>query len=123
MTQKGLKMKTINEYKFLGRTGKRGGIAHYQVVDDDEMDKIIADKAGSCGYGILDYSYEDNRGQIQIWSSNEALIAECENLLSMYKNDELPYCEDEEEKAEVTEKINHYLQVIDEIKDGKFFKF
>lgn len=116
-------MKTINEYKFLGRTGKRGGIVHYQVVDDDEMDKIIEDKAGSCGYGILDYSYEENRGQIQIWASDKALIAECENLIAMYENDELPYCEDEEEKAEVIEKINKYNQIIVEIKDGKFFKF
>ena len=123
MTQKGLKMKTINEYKLLGYTGKRGGIAHYQVVDDDEMDKIIADKAGSCGYGILDYSYEENRGQIQIWSSNEALIAECESLIAMYENDELPYCEDEEEKEEVIEKINEYNKMITEIKDGTFFKF
>lgn len=116
-------MKTIDDYKFLGCTGKRGGIHHYQVVDDDEMDKIIADKAGSCGYGILDYSYEENRGQIQIWSSNEALITECENLIEMCENDELPYCEDEEEKAEVIEKINQYKKTIDEIKNGEFFKF
>lgn len=116
-------MKTINEYKFLGRTGKRGGITHYQVVDDDEMDRIIADKAGSCGYGILDYSYEENRGQIQILASDKALIAECESLISMYENDELPYCEDEEEKEEVIEKINQYKKTIDEIKNGTFFKF
>lgn len=113
----------ISSYNFLGVTGKRGGIAHYQVVDDDEMDKIIADDAGSCGYNILDFSLEYNQGQIHIWASDEALIAECDNLIEMCENDKLPYCENEEERDEVIEEINQYKKTIDEIKSGKFFKF
>lgn len=113
----------IENYKFLGTTGKHGGIAHYQVVDDDEMDRIIADDAGSCGYNILDFSREYNQGQIHIWASDNALIIECESLIEMCENDKLPYCEDEEEKAEVVEEINQYKKTIDEIKNGTFFKF
>lgn len=110
----------IENYKFLGTTGKRGGIHHYQVIDDSEMDSIIADKAGSCGYNILNYSIEYNQGQIQIWSSKEAMIDECENLISMFEKDELPYCENEVETEEVINKINEYQKIIDEIKKDTY---
>ena len=110
----------IEKYKFLGTTGKRGGIQHYQVVDDVEMDSIISDKADSCGYNILNYSLGCNQGQIQIWASKEAMSIECESLIEMFERDELPYCEDDEEKEEVINKINEYKKILDEIKKDTY---
>lgn len=112
--------KIVENYKFLGCTGKRGGIHHYQVIDDGDMDRIIRNDTGSRGYNVLTSSIECNQGQIQIWASREEMIDEAESIIECIENDELRYAEDEEEKEEIIEKIKSYEKILDELKNGTY---